>query len=88
MKATLKSVNYKDIEKTLIIIPRYDEILITTECGKEIATLSIGIAEKDIEVSPGEFKTEPSKDFYVAFESTDDNAIDHNVAYVCMTDEK
>lgn len=87
MKVTLTSKNYKDIKKSLILIPRGDEILIATECGKEIATLSIDIADKDVRVSTGEFKTEPTKDFYLVYNTHEDAPLDKNISYVCMDDE-
>lgn len=46
MKATLKSVNYPNISKTLNFIVRDDEVVITTDDGMEIASLEIGIVVK------------------------------------------
>jgi len=71
MKTTLKypsTENHPAIEKTIILIPREEEILITTEDGIEIATLGIQIMHKDIKGADGKYKTVPSKSFWLVFE--------------------
>lgn len=71
MKVTLKSTNienYPSIEKTILIIPRENEILISTEDGKEIAKLTVAIMDKD-EFDPvnNGWKTVPSNSYFVTF---------------------
>lgn len=70
MKITLKSTNtehYPAAEKTLIFIPREDEVVITTESGKEIASLRICIMDKETEDSPGKWNIEPSDSYWLEF---------------------
>ena len=66
MKSTLISNNYPKISKTIIIVPREKEILITTDDGIEIATLDICIMEKDEKVGES-FEVKPSESFWLRF---------------------
>ena len=68
MKTTLKYPSTEhQIKKTIILIPRDEEIVITTEDGIEIATLSIQIMDKFIKGADGKDKTVPSKSFWLTF---------------------
>lgn len=70
MRVTLKSTNtkhYSAIEKTLIFTPREDEVMITTEDGKEVASLKVCIMDKEIEVGDGKWKIEPSNSYWLEF---------------------
>ena len=69
MKVKLKSINtdhYSPIEKTLIFVPRENEVVIVTEDGKEIASLDICIMDKEVETN-GVYKIEPSNSYWVQF---------------------
>jgi len=84
MKVTLNSTNtehYPSAEKTIILIPRKNEILITTEQGKEIASLSIQIMDKDISNEIEKNKVGPSNSFWLTF-STKSSDVDPRCADV------
>lgn len=66
MKATLKSINRPEISKTIILILRENEVLITTEDGEAIGSLSVEIMDKDVERN-GKFIIEPTESFWVIF---------------------
>jgi hypothetical protein len=83
MKITLKSTNtehYSSIAKTLIFIPRENEVLITTEDGKEIASLSIQIMDKEDEKTGKEI---PSNSFWLQFHGKD-TSTDRSMADVYL----
>lgn len=67
MKATLQSLNYPDINKHLIFIQRKDEILITTDDGKEIGSLVVEIMDKTVQNDLGKFDTVASNSFWLTF---------------------
>ena len=80
MKVTLETESCgQTIKKTLIFIPRKDEVLVTTEDGKEIASLDICIMEKDDEHN----NRVPTNSFWLQFHPVEPQPM-NNVADVWL----
>lgn len=58
------TANYPAIKKSLLLIPREKELLITTKDGKAIASLSIQIMDREEHGN-----TVPSNSFFLIFEA-------------------
>lgn len=68
MKIKLNSVNRPTISKTLLLTTRNDEILISSEDGIEIASLSVEIMDKETEsLDSKKWEASPTENFWIRF---------------------
>lgn len=65
MQVSIKSKNYPEISKEMLIIQRDNEILITTPDGEEIGSLVVEIMVKE---DPNDYKKViPSENWWLSF---------------------